>query len=89
MLSLSLSYLILVGMARHFLQVSHEELEGVIVSRGELEDQLLQAAQSVLIVRFLRACHKIIVEVGGDSRVGQLLEELLEQAADSVDVSVV
>ena len=78
MLSLSLSDLILVGVAGHFLQVPHEELERVIVGRWELEDELLQAAQSVLIVRFLRTCHKVIVEMSRDSRVGQLLEELLE-----------
>ena len=67
----------------------HEELERVVVSSGELKHQILQATQPLLLVRLFSTGHKVVVEVSRYSGVRQFLEELFEQASDSVNVSVV
>ena len=81
-------YLVLVGVAGYLLQMPHEVLQCMVVCSGKLVDQLLQVTQPLFFITLFDTCHKVIVEVDRDGWVRELFEEFLQQASNSVDVSV-
>ena len=65
-----------------------EEFECVVVHRGEAIHQLLQGPHPLPLTDYTGGPDEVSIEVAGDEGVGEVLEELLEQAAYGVDVVI-
>jgi hypothetical protein len=67
-------------------EMRHEQLDGVVVFRWELDDEVLHRLRLRSGVTHVRRGHEALVELGREQRVGQRAEVVLEDGRDRADV---
>jgi microsomal dipeptidase-like Zn-dependent dipeptidase len=67
-------------------EMRHEQLDGVVVFRRELDDEVLHRLRLRGGVAHVRRGHEALVELGREQRVGQRAEVVLEDGRDRADV---
>ena len=82
------THLIRLAVLRHFIEVCEKKLECVVMDGREVVHQILQCPHLFLLVWDIRCSDEGNIQVAGDEGVREFLEELLEQAANGVDVVI-